>query len=252
MPYNFTPIHKYSTVEHPNLEQMWIDSAGMVIDLVNGLLKHVDYTPNIIPIEQFDNANVGRLKQVLDENRSDKAGQHNYHILYSHIFNELGRSSELDVMEIGLGTNNPSLLSTMGSWARPGASLYAWEQYLPNANVYGADIDKDILFNAGRIKTAYVDQMKSSALSDMQIALGNKQYDLFIDDGLHAFAANFNSLVFALDHMKPNGWIVIEDIGKRVISNWYSVQYILSQNPKYKVYIVDSRLAYMFVVHKVA
>ena len=45
-----------------------------------------------------------------------------------------------------MGTNNPNLVSTMGSSGRPGASLYAFKEYLPNAIIYGADIDKDILF----------------------------------------------------------------------------------------------------------
>jgi hypothetical protein len=253
MSYDFSPIHKYtSAIEDPSYTQMWIDSAGMVMDLTNSLLKHNGYVPKITQITTFENPDAEELKRILDENRSDKAGHHNYHILYSYILNELGKNRPLDVLEIGLGTNNTDVLSSMGRWGRPGASLYSWEKYLPNANIYGADIDRRILFNSGRIRTTFVDQMKAHTFTDMQNAFGSKRYNLFIDDGLHAFAANFNTLMFALDKVEPDGWIVIEDIGKEVIGNWFSVEYILSKNPKYKVFIVEARISYLFVVHKLA
>lgn len=229
---------------------MWIDSAGMVGDLTTQLLKHVGHNPKVKPIAMFDNTEAPVLKQILDANRSDKASHHNYHILYSYILSELGKNRALDVLEIGLGTNNTDVLSSMGAWGRPGASLYSWEQYLPSANIYGADVDKRILFNSGRIRTTYVDQMKAHTFEDMQLSFGNKQYDLFIDDGLHAFAANFNTLVFALNKVKPGGWIVIEDIGKEVISNWYGVEHILSNDPRYKVFIVEAKLSFLFVVQR--
>ncbi len=250
MSYSFTPIHKYTTaIENPIYTQLWIDSAGMIGDLTNNLLKHCGYVPNFTSISNFDNNDAVVLKTILDSNRSDKAGHHNYHILYSYILNDLGKERSLDVLEIGLGTNNPSMLSSMGVHGRPGASLYSWEQYLPHANIYGADIDNDILFNSGRIRTSFVDQMKTSTFDVMQNKFGNKKYDMFIDDGLHSFASNFNTLIFALEHIASGGWIVIEDIGKEVISNWYGVHYILSNNPKYKVFIVEAKLSFLFVVH---
>ena len=48
----------------------------------------------------------------------------------------------INILEIGLGTNNPILVSTMGSNGRPGASLYSFREYLPKSNIYGADVDK--------------------------------------------------------------------------------------------------------------
>ena len=40
----------------------------------------------------------------------------------------------------------------------PGASLRAWRDYFVKADIYGADIDKKILFNENKIKNFYVDQ----------------------------------------------------------------------------------------------
>ena len=65
---------------------------------------------------------------------------------------------------------------------RPGASLYAFKQYLPNANIYGADIDKNILFNEERINTCYVDQLDIKTFDNIKNTFGNIKYDLIIVD----------------------------------------------------------------------
>ena len=63
-----------------------------------------------------------------------------------------------NIFEIGLGTNYKNIVSNMGINGKPGASLRAFRDYCPNASVFGADIDKRILFEEERIKTFYVDQ----------------------------------------------------------------------------------------------
>ena len=49
------------------------------------------------------------------------------------------------IFECGIGTNNPDIPSSMGKQYTPGGSLKMWRDYFPNAEVYGADVDKDIL-----------------------------------------------------------------------------------------------------------
>jgi len=70
-----------------------------------------------------------------------------------------------NIFECGVGTNNPSLPSTMGPCGRPGASLKMWREYFPNANIYGADIDETILFQDERIATFPLDQTKPESIS---------------------------------------------------------------------------------------
>ena len=41
---------------------------------------------------------------------------------------------------------------------------------------------------------------------------GSQRFDLVIDDGLYAPGANLNVLEFALQHLRPGGYVVIEDI----------------------------------------
>jgi hypothetical protein len=84
--------------------------------------------------------------QVMTGHGSDKGRRaHNYTTVYSALlrgkFNQPYR-----VFELGLGTNNPELLSTMGVAGTPGASLRGWRELFPNATIYGADIDRTILF----------------------------------------------------------------------------------------------------------
>jgi 23S rRNA U2552 (ribose-2'-O)-methylase RlmE/FtsJ len=112
-----------------------------------------------------------------------------------------------------MGTNNTSLPSNMGNGASPGASHRAFAEYLPNAKVFGADVDKNILFDTERIKTTFVDQLDFKTFEDLNTTFGGEKFDLIIDDGLHSAVASFNQLRFALRSVKRPGWIVIEDVG---------------------------------------
>ena len=82
----------------------------------------------------------------------------------------------------------------------------------PNSRVFGADIDRNVLFSEDRIQTAYVDQMQPDTFHELKLQFGTDHYDLVIDDGLHTIAANLNTLLFAIRTLNPGGWVVIEDI----------------------------------------
>lgn len=255
VPPELRPLIKFSagSMNDGEYTNLWIKGASLFIDQLLALLKQTDYKPPLIDVHAFDSEYSRELGDVLNRNRSDKANSHIYHLLYSHILNKsLKRHDKLNILEIGLGTNNPSLVSSMGNGGRPGASLYSWEEYLPNANVYGADIDKDILFNAGRIKTTYVDQMESKTFNDLQTAFGNPKYDMIIDDGLHSIGANLNTLLFGLEHVKTGGWVVIEDI--HIEDTWSVVDFILSANKKYKTHLIKTseRGSWMYAVNKLS
>ena len=74
--------------------------------------------------------------------------------------------------------------SSMGSIGKPGASLRMWKDYF-QYNIYGADIDRDILFNEERINTYYVDQLNTESIKSMWKDIGLNDFDIIIDDGLH-------------------------------------------------------------------
>jgi SAM-dependent methyltransferase len=152
---------------------------------------------------------------------SDKGrGWHNYTTIYSSLFDQ--RFSEpLQILEIGLGTNNPNLISTMGVAGRPGASLRGWRELFPHARIYGADIDRDILFQEDRINTFFCDQLDCAAIDELWSQpglLGGA--DIIIDDGLHRFEGNASFLDHSLEHLRPGGVYVIEDISNGEIEQW--------------------------------
>ena len=69
-----------------------------------------------------------------------------------------------------MGTNDTNVLSNMGPEGKPLASLRAWRDYFQNANIYGADIDKNILKDEDRIK------MFTDAIKDKKVTRFIKDY----------------------------------------------------------------------------
>jgi hypothetical protein len=227
-------------------KHLWVKGSALFIPQLNKLLDLTNYKFTTYTIADFNNDS-SKLGTIFTKYGSDKANNHNYHIIYSYIFNKLGVDSKLDILEIGMGTNNPHLVSSMGLNGKPGASLYAFREYLPNANIYGADIDRSILFESERIKTSYVDQLNDRSFNDLLKKFGNIKFDVIIDDGLHSIGANLNTLIFALNNLKVNGWIVIEDI--HIEHNWKIIDYLLNNTNKYKTYFINA-LGNLFIVNK--
>eukprot|EP00404_Azadinium_spinosum_P000931 CAMPEP_0180421226 /NCGR_PEP_ID=MMETSP1036_2-20121128/3040_1 /TAXON_ID=632150 /ORGANISM="Azadinium spinosum, Strain 3D9" /LENGTH=376 /DNA_ID=CAMNT_0022426481 /DNA_START=55 /DNA_END=1185 /DNA_ORIENTATION=+ len=197
---------------------------------------------------------VARLGALFREHGSDKEF-HGYHSLYASIFDGLVDSSAgaIATLEIGIGTNNTELVSTMGAGGRPGASNRAFRDYLPpNANVYAADIDPNILFQEERIKTALVDQLDRTSFDSMLSTLGESSFNLIVDDGLHSLPANLNVLLFGLKHVRKDGWVVIEDIqGAGPVEFWTSfVDRILRNNQAYRTLYVKLEHGDAYLVQK--
>ena len=155
------------------------------------------------------------LCSIMREEKSDKGsgpkGNHNYTLLYDSLFNENRHSTNL-VFEVGLGTNFPDVPSSMGVNGTPGASLRGWARYFPAAKIYGADIDKRILFAEDRISTFFIDQLNSEIIKDAIIDFPEKGFDIVLDDGLHTYEANSNLYENANYLVRPGGYYIIEDI----------------------------------------
>jgi hypothetical protein len=142
--------------------------------------------------------------------------------MYSALFNERC-DQPLRIFELGLGTNNPAMLSNMGVFGTPGASLRGWRELFPRANIYGADIDRAILFQEDRINTFYCDQLDRSSIRELwshpDLQAGA---DIIIEDGLHTFEANASFLEASLDHLRPGGIYVVEDIDGEDVEKFYA------------------------------
>jgi hypothetical protein len=163
---------------------------------------------------------------------SDKGTYHGYTIIYEQILNKKRNKTEI-VLEIGIGTNDPELLSSMGSNGNPGASLRAWRDYNPKATVYGLDIDKNILFSEQSIRTEFVDQLRLNTFAPIKKQI-NKPIDLVVIDGLHTPRADFNSLVELLPKLNNNGDFFIEDVGDLAMKLFWPPIFALLRK-KYRV-----------------
>ena len=152
-----------------------------------------------------------------DEKKPYSWMPHSYASYYYSIFN-LSKDDIKLIFECGLGTNNPNLASNMTETGMPGASLRVWKDYFRNAKIYGGDIDKDILFEEGRIKTFYVDQLDTSSINSMWKNINLEDFDIIIDDGLHTPEANLNFFFNSFDKLKNNGIYIIEDVKNKHLS----------------------------------
>lgn len=148
---------------------------------------------------------------------------HNYTLFYYKLFSEIQQNA-LRIFELGLGSNNPNIPSNMlfmGKKCRPGASLYGWEEFFPNANIYGADIDRNILFNTNRIKTYYCDQTNSNSIKELWNNTDlEEQFDIIVEDGLHEYNANVCFFENSIHKLKRGGYYIIEDIINKYIPIW--------------------------------
>tara|TARA_B100000963_G_scaffold345293_1_gene349244 strand:+ start:252 stop:959 length:708 start_codon:yes stop_codon:yes gene_type:complete len=154
------------------------------------------------------------LKVLMDNYGSDKGGknnEHNFAQYYSEIFHNQKDKIE-NFLEIGLGTNDINMPSNMGKDGKPLASLRAWRDYFKNANIYGADIDRNILNDENRIKTFYVDQTNPESIKDLFFKIGNKKFDIILEDGLHEFNANICFFENSIKFLKSDGTYIIEDV----------------------------------------
>lgn len=109
----------------------------------------------------------------------------------------------------------------MGVFGAPGASLRGWRQLFPNALVYGADIDREILFEEDRIKTYFCDQLDQASIRELWSHEELKGgANIIIEDGLHTFEANISFLEASLEHVRPGGTYIVEDIESISIDEW--------------------------------
>lgn len=162
-----------------------------------------------------------KMCRVMTKYGSDKSRLHNYTTVYSALFK--GRYDQpLRIFELGMGTNNPDVPSNMGLFGAPGASHRGWRELFPRALVYGADIDRRILFQEDRIKTFYCDQLDRSSIRELWSHPDLKGgADIIIEDALHTFEANETFLQESLDHLRPGGIFITEDIESSDVEKWH-------------------------------
>ncbi|CAE7940345.1 elmMI [Symbiodinium sp. KB8] len=162
------------------------------------------------------------LSQLMLEAGSDKA-QNGYCPIYEVLLQPLKVQR---LLEVGLGTQIPGSLSSMaglGPGFRPGASLRAWRDYLPQAFIYGLDVMPDAMVRGeARIRTALADSANEGHVATVMKSWGFASapgrgaprgvFDVVVDDGLHSPEAQIATLGSLWPWLKRGGIFVVEDI----------------------------------------
>lgn len=246
------PLFESASIGYYDLRaQLTIESINELIPLLLSLTSNLGYRKvrtvdlSSMTVSEDILSKANQLKDLLLKYGSDKASTNNYHLLYASVFPTTAKN----ILEIGLGTNDSSIVSHMGNTGHPGSSLRAFRDYAPAANVYGADIDSKIMFSEERIKTFVVDQTKDESMKELKNALPD-ELDLVIDDGLHAPNANIRTLELGLSKIKVGGWVIIEDIGWKAAPLWELIGAILPD--QYDVTLYKTKSAYLFAVQRLS
>jgi len=128
------------------------------------------------------------LKHDVDKNSNG----HNYVKIYEQYFNKR-KNENLNILEIGVAG---------------GKSMKLWEEYFPNSNIYGIDIDKNCKqFETERIKIVICDQKDIDKIKNLNI-----NFDIIIDDGSHLIEDIVFSFENLINFVNPNSIYIIEDL----------------------------------------
>jgi hypothetical protein len=139
-------------------------------------------------------------------------------LFYTPFYHELlkDRRDIKKVLEFGIGYPEAMLdsLSRMNqSRYIIGASLFMWQEYFPEAQIYAFDNKPEIFINEGRIKSFYCDQSGKESFKEAINNIGG-DFDLIIEDGSHVREHQILSMQMLMPLLKDDGIYIMEDIGK--------------------------------------
>ena len=235
----------------------WVKSASNYVPYMNKLLEKTSgYKMRRVKIRDFYLDNCDNFGCILYNYRTHKVRNSSFYIMYNYILGLLGgENASLKILEVGIGTSKKEFLSFEND-VSPCAALRGFKEYLPHANIYGADIDRGAFINEPRIQCAYVDQMDPESFEKMHKEFDVDKFHVIIDDGIHALGANLNTLLYAVDKLEINGWFCIENIDRP--ENYILIDYILATSNKFQTYMIECEGGYendcrdwMYVIQKI-
>jgi len=127
-----------------------------------------------------------------------------------------------------------------------GASLKMWRDFFPNAQVYGADYEKAVMFTDDRIQTFMCDERKKEDIENLVKQTGS-DIDLFVDDGSHRKEDQIFLCKTIMPLLKKDVIYIIEDVGfpdhiSRALSEYdCQVPRIKSRWPKSRLIVVSNK-----------
>lgn len=149
------------------------------------------------------------LLQFANEEATDKGFPGHYYVRVYDFFmrsrlDSIGHFCEVGLLRSSIQQNNPKNIY------HEAPSLRMWRKYLPYAHLVGFDIQR---FNKSKDKDCTIIQGDQSSRDDLQKIIDKySEYDVIIDDALHASPHQQITLSFLFPHVKSGGVFFIEDL----------------------------------------
>lgn len=141
------------------------------------------------------------LVNLAIKHHTDKWGGHRYAQHYERHFSHL-RLAPIHLLEIGIGGYEDP--------AKGGESLRMWQDYFPNAKIFGVDIADKSQHETDRIKTFKGSQVDFEFLESILQKIG--RVDIIIDDGSHINRHIIETFKFLFPKLAETGVYVVEDL----------------------------------------
>jgi hypothetical protein len=142
---------------------------------------------------QPDKNKVRSFREISDSVDCDKTVYHKYDKIYPD-FLESFRSEKFNMFEIGIDA---------------GKSLKIWQEYFPNANIYGMDIGVSLKYDRGEVFLG--DQSKNEDLVRISSNIGKCKF--ILDDGSHVADHQLKTFYYLFENLLEYGGVyIIEDI----------------------------------------
>ena len=92
----------------------------------------------------------------------------------------------------------------------PGNSLRVWDEYFPNSEILGLDINSFDLTSQGKVVVDYIDQSNKVLVDEYSSKIS--EYDIILDDGSHVMYDQQITMASFFRSLKSGGIFVMEDL----------------------------------------
>lgn len=153
---------------------------------------------------------------------------HNYTTIYHGIFKDR-RMQPLRLFEMGLGAPQG---------CTPRAVLFGWKEFFTNAQIYGADINANLLFTQEMIHTFQCDHTNPQAIQKLwMIPELSESFDIIIEDSSREIDINIGFFENSVHKIAYDGYYIIENVLTSNLSVFSDRIALLTQ--KYPEYSFD-------------
>lgn len=171
----------------------WVDAVARRKEALDLLLERAEPVPHPRPIDLTD-----RL-EALGEIHTPSKRSHDYLHCYWKHFRDVQFTAR-KVVEVGVQTER---------------LINMWEEFFPNATIFGLDIDPACRQFAGGRKKIFIGDQTDERFQLEFIKETGGDFDIVIDDGLHTTYSMMKTFSYLYPALGDHGIYVIEDIQQK-------------------------------------